>query len=181
MRQENGGQCVPERLSNADPPRYHVADTKGDISAGPHSDRGSCMDNIEKYLPHRPPFLFIDEVRIEGSSILASRLYRDDEWFFQGHFPAYPVVPGVLLVEAMAQAGGVGVKLLGIQPESMFVLAKIRSATFRRQVRPGDILTMRVENLRSNARIVHQKGTGTVEGEIAVEAEWIAMASGVPE
>ena len=179
MRQENDGQYAPERLFIVDSLRYHVDGRQG--AADPSSDRGNCMVGIEKYLPHRPPFLFIDEVTIEGSTILASRLYRDDEWFFKGHFPAHPVVPGVLLVEAMAQAGGVGVKLLGIQPDSMFVLAKIRSATFRRQVRPGDRLQMRVENIRSSSLIVHQKGTGMVEGEIAVEAEWIAMASGVPE
>ncbi|MCX7027490.1 MAG: 3-hydroxyacyl-ACP dehydratase FabZ [Spirochaetes bacterium] len=139
------------------------------------------MENIEKYLPHRPPFLFIDDVRIEDSFIIASRLFQADEWFFRGHFPAYPVVPGVLLVEAMAQAGGVGAKLLGIEPQSMFVFAKIRSARFRRQVRPGDLLEIRIENLKSNSLILHQKGLGTVGGEMAVEAEWIAMASGVPE
>jgi 3-hydroxyacyl-[acyl-carrier-protein] dehydratase len=137
------------------------------------------MDSIEKYLPHRPPFLFIDDVWTEGSTMLASRLYRKEEWFFQGHFPEYPVVPGVLLVEAMAQAGGVGAKLLGIEPEGLFVLAKICSATFRRQVKPGETLQMCIENLRSSSYVVHQKGTGTVNGEIAVEAEWIAMASGV--
>jgi 3-hydroxyacyl-[acyl-carrier-protein] dehydratase len=181
MRQNDGGNDAAAQLLIVDPPRYHAVDRRGDPSSDPQSGKGSFMDSIEKYLPHRPPFLFLDGVRIEGPAILASRLYREDEWFFKGHFPDYPVVPGVLLVEALAQAGGVGVKLQGIQPESMFVLAKIRSATFRRQVRPGDTLHIHVENLRSSSRLVHQKGTGTVEGEIAVEAEWIAMASGVPE
>jgi 3-hydroxymyristoyl/3-hydroxydecanoyl-(acyl carrier protein) dehydratase len=63
----------------------------------------------------------------------------------------------------------------------MFVFARVRSATFRRQVRPGDLLEMRVVNIKSNSVVIHQKGVGTVDGEIAVEAEWIAMASGVPE
>ena len=139
------------------------------------------MENIESYLPHRPPFLFIDDARIEGTTIKASRTYREDEWFFKGHFPAYPVVPGVLLVEALAQAGGVGAKLLGIKPQSLFVFAKIRSATFRRQVRPGDKLEMEVVNLKSSGLVLHQQGIGKVDGQIAVEAEWIAMASGVPE
>lgn len=139
------------------------------------------MDNIEKYLPHRRPFLFVDDVRIEGQTIFGSKEFGPDEWFFKGHFPAYPVVPGVLLVESMAQAGGVGAKLLGIKPTSMFVFAKIRTATFKRQVRPGDRLDMEIVNVKSSDLVLYQKGVGKVKGEIAVEAEWIAMASGVPE
>ncbi|MEW6550423.1 MAG: 3-hydroxyacyl-ACP dehydratase FabZ [Spirochaetota bacterium] len=139
------------------------------------------MEQLEHYLPHRPPFLFLDDVRLDGQLILASRVFGEDEWFFKGHFPAYPVVPGVILVESLAQAGGVGAKLLGVKPQSMFVFAKIRSATFRRQVRPGDKVEMRIEVVKSNALVIHQKGVGTVDGDVAVEAEWIAMASGVPE
>ncbi len=139
------------------------------------------MENIESYLPHRPPFLFIDDASIDGTTILASRTYKSDDWFFKGHFPAYPVVPGVLLIEALAQAGGVGAKLLGIKPKGLFVLAKIRQATFRRQVKPGDKLDMEVVNLKSSGLVLHQKGVGKVDGEIAVEAEWIAMATEVPE
>ncbi|TXT43277.1 MAG: 3R-hydroxymyristoyl ACP dehydrase [Spirochaetes bacterium] len=139
------------------------------------------MEQLEHYLPHRPPFLFLDDVRLDGSAILASRIFKHDEWFFKGHFPAYPVVPGVILVEALAQAGGVGAKLLGVKPQSMFVFARIRSATFRRQVRPGDKVEMRIDVIKSNALVIHQKGIGTVDGDVAVEAEWIAMASGVPE
>lgn len=139
------------------------------------------MQTIESYLPHRPPFLFVDSAKISGTTILAERTFRSDDFFFQGHFPAFPVVPGVILVEALAQAGGVGAKLMGIKPASLFVLAKIRSATFRRQVRPGDRYEMEVVNLKSSDLVLHQKGTGRVGGEIAVEAEWIAMSSGVPE
>jgi 3-hydroxyacyl-[acyl-carrier-protein] dehydratase len=139
------------------------------------------MENLETYLPHRPPFLFIDDVHLEGERILATRKFREDEWFFKGHFPSYPIVPGVLLVEAMAQAGGVGAKLIGIKPKSMFVFARIRTATFKRPVRPGDTLEMEIVNARSSDLALSQKGIGKVNGEIAVEAEWIAMASGVPE
>jgi 3-hydroxyacyl-[acyl-carrier-protein] dehydratase len=139
------------------------------------------MSTVEAYLPHRPPFLFVDDVWIDNQKIMAKRTFKADEWFFKGHFPSYPVVPGVILVESMAQAGGVGAKLLGIKPQSMFVFAKIRSATFRKQVRPGDCFEIEITNLRSSSLIVHQKGVGKVNGEIAVEAEWISMASGVPE
>lgn len=137
--------------------------------------------NMETYLPHRPPFLFVDVARVEGQTIFAERTFRSDDFFFKGHFPAFPVVPGVLLVEALAQAGGVGAKLLGIKPASLFVLAKLRSATFRRQVRPGDRYEMEIVNVKSSDLVLHQKGVGRVDGEIAVEAEWIAMSSGVPE
>lgn len=113
--------------------------------------------------------------------IMASRSYKPEEWFFKGHFPAYPVVPGVLLVEALAQAGGVGAKLLGIKPKGLFVLARIRSATFRRQVRPGERLDMEVWNIKSGALVLHQKGRGMVDGQVAVEAEWVSMSSGVEE
>ena len=139
------------------------------------------MNTVTSYLPHRPPFLFVDEVDIVGEKIKAKKIFKPDEWFFKGHFPAFPVVPGVLLIEAMAQAGGVGVKLLGIKPDSMFVFAKIRSATFRQPVLPGHTLEMEIENVKIGAFIIHQKGLGKVDGKIAVEAEWIAMASGVPE
>ena len=139
------------------------------------------MNTVTSYLPHRPPFLFVDEVEIVGEKIKAKKIFNPDEWFFKGHFPAFPVVPGVLLIEAMAQAGGVGVKLLGVKPDSMFVFAKIRSATFRQPVLPGNTLEMEIENVKIGAFIIHQKGLGKVDGKIAVEAEWIAMASGVPE
>jgi 3-hydroxyacyl-[acyl-carrier-protein] dehydratase len=142
--------------------------------------KGKTMENIESFLPHRPPFLFVDDAKIEGEKILATRNFHPDEFYFKGHFPDYPVVPGVLLIEAMAQAGGVGAKLLGVKPQGLFVLAKIRSATFRRQVRPGDNLEMEIVNLKSSGLVLHQKGVGKVENEIAVEAEWIAMSSGVP-
>ena len=139
------------------------------------------MENIESYLPHRPPFLFVDDVGIEGSTILASRIFRAEEWFFKGHFPAYPVVPGVLLVESLAQAGGVGAKLLGVKPKGLFVLARIRSATFRRQVHPGERLDMEISIVKSSALVLHQKGRGLVDGQVAMEAEWVSMSSGVDE
>lgn len=139
------------------------------------------MRDIEAWLPHRDPFLFVDEVEIKDGLIVGSRKFREDEWFFKGHFPAYPVVPGVLLVEMLAQAGGVGVKKMGITPKGLFMFARVKTATFRNQVRPGDTVEIEISNLRATAAIVHQKGTGKVNGQIAVEAEWLCMATGVPE
>ncbi|OQB96975.1 MAG: 3-hydroxyacyl-(acyl-carrier-protein) dehydratase FabZ [Spirochaetes bacterium ADurb.Bin110] len=139
------------------------------------------MKDIESYLPHRPPFLFVDDVHIEGDTILAQHTFRDDDWFFKGHFPSFPIVPGVLLIESMAQAGGVGAKLMGIYPKSLFMFAKIKEARFRQAVRPGDTLMIEIKNVRASSVYLHQKGIGKVGDAIAVEAEWINIASGVPE
>jgi len=100
------------------------------------------MNDIESYLPHRAPFLFVDEVSVKEDTIFAEHTFRADDWFFKGHFPAFPVVPGVLLVESMAQAGGVGAKLMGIYPKSLLMFAKIKDARFKQPVHPGDTLKM---------------------------------------
>jgi 3-hydroxyacyl-[acyl-carrier-protein] dehydratase len=84
-------------------------------------------------------------------------------------------VPGVILVETMAQAGGVGVKLQGISAAGTFFLAAINNVKFRRQVRPGDLFEMKIHNLRASARLIKQKGVGYVNGEEAVEADWLCI------
>jgi 3-hydroxyacyl-[acyl-carrier-protein] dehydratase len=129
----------------------------------------------KQYLPHREPFLFVDKVEIEDGKIKAERSYPESEWFFAGHFPGMPVVPGVILIETMAQCGGVGVRKMGIQNAGTFLFAKIREARFRRPVRPGEKLEMVIENVKASPRIVHQRGVGSVGGEVAVEAEWISI------
>jgi 3-hydroxyacyl-[acyl-carrier-protein] dehydratase len=131
--------------------------------------------DIKELLPHREPFLFVDKVEIVGDRIEAERTYPASEWFFQGHFPGHPVVPGVILVETMAQCGGVGIRKMGIQNAGTFLFAKIREARFRRPVTPGERLDMVIENIKASPRIIHQRGVGSVGGEVAVEAEWIAI------
>lgn len=130
---------------------------------------------IETFLPHRDPFLFVDEVETEDQVTIKAYRNFKDEFFFAGHFPHYPVVPGVLLVETMAQAGGVGVKLQGISAAGTFFLASVNNVKFRKQVRPGDRFDMVIENLRASSRLIKQKGTGYVNGEIAVEADWLCI------
>ncbi len=162
-------------------PNTKIADIGNDSPILQETERRTTVQNIESYLPHRSPFLFVDDAHIEGDTIVAQYTFKDDEWFFKGHFPSFPVVPGVLLVESMAQAGGVGAKLMGIQPKSLFMFAKIKEAKFKRPVRPGDTLEMKITNVRASSVLCHQKGIGSVNGEVAVEAEWISLSSGVLE
>ncbi len=152
--------------------------------------------DIEAILPHRAPFLFVDEAEnLPDGSIRARRLFRPEEPFFAGHFPGYPVVPGVLLVETLAQAGGVGMLLAareaGAQRDSSqsddtgeealtFFLATVNNVKFRRQVRPGELFEMEITTLRGSPRLIKQAGRGFVGGEVAVEAEWLCIAAEAP-
>jgi len=132
---------------------------------------------IEKLLPHRDPFLFVDEItEATNEKIVAKHVFTEDEYFFKGHFPEYPVVPGVILVETMAQSGGAGLRKLGILgDDALFFFASVDKVKFRRQVRPGDELRSEVENLRVSPRMIKQRGVAYVGDEVAAEAEWMCM------
>lgn len=131
----------------------------------------------ENYLPHRKPFLFVDEfvATQDGRSILGSRTFREDDVFFAGHFPGNPVVPGVILVEAMAQCGGAGLAKAGLAPpDSIYVLGAVAKAKFHRLVRPGERLDIEVKTLRIRRGYITQRGKGYVDGVLAVEARWLS-------
>ncbi|OHD11444.1 MAG: beta-hydroxyacyl-ACP dehydratase [Spirochaetes bacterium GWB1_48_6] len=135
------------------------------------------MSEIEKLLPHRDPFLFVDRIEEATSEkIIAYRTYTDKEFFFKGHFPEYPVVPGVVLIETMAQAGGAGIGKIGILPkDALFFLATVDKAKFRRQVRPNETVKMVITNLRISPKMLKQSGQIFVGEEIAAEAEWMCL------
>ena len=134
-------------------------------------------EEIEKLLPHRDPFLFVDEI-IEATKekIVAKRVFTEKEDFFKGHFPEYPVVPGVILVETMAQCGGAGLRKLGVMgDDALFFFATVDKVKFRRQVRPGDEVRCEIENLRVSPKMIKQQGKAYVGDEVAAEAEWMCL------
>lgn len=125
------------------------------------------LEDIKALLPHREPFLFVDGVvSLDSDSIEAYREIRSDEFFFRGHFPGNPVMPGVLIVEAIAQAGIlVVVNRLGGRDGKATLFAAIERVRFRRVVRPG-------ERLRLFARVVGEKaGVFKIEGRAQVGEE----------
>jgi 3-hydroxyacyl-[acyl-carrier-protein] dehydratase len=125
---------------------------------------------IEQILPHREPFLFLDEVLdlVPGERVVARKQVRADEWFFPGHFPGRPIMPGVIMVEALAQAGAVAVLSEEENRGKLALFAGIDDVRFKRIVEPGDelILTCEVEGARR--RVGRGRVTATVEGELAV-------------
>ena len=134
-------------------------------------------DEIKKLLPHRTPFLFVDSVEVnEDGSFTGHRNFTSEEFFFKGHFPEYPVVPGVVLVETMAQCGGAGAGKAGLLAEgSLFFLATIEKAKFRRQVRPDENVRLEITNDRVSARMLKQSGKAYVGDELAAEASWMCL------
>jgi 3-hydroxyacyl-[acyl-carrier-protein] dehydratase len=127
-------------------------------------------------LPHRDPFLFVDELEsYDEERIVGKKTFGSDEFFFPGHFPDYPVVPGVLLIEAMAQCGGAGVNAQGTLGQALFFLATVEKAKFRRQVKPDETLRFEIENIRVTPRGLKQRGKAFVGDELAAEAEWLCL------
>ena len=131
------------------------------------------VKEILKILPHRYPFLLVDkilEVDLEKGYILGQKNATFNEAFFQGHFPDAPIMPGVLILEALAQTGGVLVHLKGKVPK-IAVLLSISNAKFRNPVRPGDVVLLKGEGLHFSSKGGKIHSTALVNNKIAAEAE----------
>ena len=131
------------------------------------------INDIMKILPHRYPFLFVDRViEIEpGKKGIGIKNVTINDGFFQGHFPQKPVMPGVIMIEAMAQTAGVVVLTSGAHNGKVALFMSISDVKFRRVVYPGDQLLMEVEIVRDRERTAHVKGVARVDGEVAIEAD----------
>jgi 3-hydroxyacyl-[acyl-carrier-protein] dehydratase len=134
---------------------------------------------VMRRIPHRPPFLLIDraEAFVPGKTLTGVKNVTINEPFFQGHFPGAPVMPGVLIIEAMAQTGGLLMsKSWDVDPEGKIILfMSVDNCRFRQPVRPGDVLRLVVDVNRSRGDVVKFKGRGMVGGKLAAEAEFAAM------
>lgn len=132
------------------------------------------IERIMRFLPHRFPFLLVDRVvdLVPDKTVVALKNVTCNEQFFQGHFPEWKIMPGVLIVEAMAQAGAILLFSSIPDPETKFcVLSKVDKAKFKRMVVPGDQLRMEVAWTRQKGRICQMKGRAFVDGELAAEAD----------
>jgi 3-hydroxyacyl-[acyl-carrier-protein] dehydratase len=128
---------------------------------------------IRDLIPHRYPFLLVDRIDELEPGVRAAGVKNvtQNEPFFAGHFPDYPVMPGVLIIEALAQVGAVGVMAGGAHRDKLALFTGIDGVRFRRQVVPGDVLQMEVEIVRLKGRVGRGRGRASVAGERVCEAE----------
>ena len=155
---------------------------EGDAAMNHSTTRGGQntmdVDEIMKVLPHRYPFLLVDRIlEVEpGKRVVGLKNVTINEPFFQGHFPGHPIMPGVLIIEAMAQVGGV--LLLGAIPDperKVVYFTSLNNVKWRRPVRPGDQLRFELDMLQVRGLMAKMKGVARVDGEVVAEAEMGAM------
>lgn len=140
-------------------------------------------EQIMEIIPHRDPFLLIDEVvEMEpGVKVVAKKYLKQDEFWFKGHFPEMPVTPGVLMIEMLGQAGAVCMLALEENKGKIGFFAGIEKAKFRRNVLPGETLTLEVEIIKMRSSIGFGKATAYVDGQRAVTAELSFALGNKPE
>lgn len=137
------------------------------------------IEEIKEILPHREPFLLIDRIdKLDiGKSAVARKAVSANEWFFMGHFKDVKIMPGVLILEAIAQTGAVALMTMEGMKGKLAYLGKVKNAKFMRKVVPGDMLIVeaQIENIVGN--IGTGKGKATVDGELAVECSFMFAIS----
>jgi 3-hydroxyacyl-[acyl-carrier-protein] dehydratase len=143
------------------------------------SDNTMSREQILAAIPHRPPFLLVDEiVEWTDSRIVCTKVFTGKEDFFAGHYPGYPLVPGVLLCEAAMQSGAILLsRLFKAEDNKIPVAAKMKDVRFKRMVRPGELIRMEVEMIERMADIFFLKAKVTVEDQIAVRFEFACTAA----
>ena len=131
------------------------------------------IEQIKEIIPHRYPFLLVDRILEveEGKKAVGLKNVSANEEFFNGHFPDYPVIPGVLIVEALAQVGAVAMLKKEENQGRLAFFAGIDNCRFKKQVRPGDQLRLEVEIVRARGSIGKGKGIATVDGELVCETD----------
>ena len=133
------------------------------------------LEQIKEVLPHREPFLMLDRVDdyVPGDYTKAVKAVSANEWYFQGHFEDYKVMPGVLQIEAMAQAGAIAMLTLEENKGRLAFFGGIKKARFKKQVVPGDLLQIEAKITRVMGNVGFGDGKVMVDGELAAEAELI--------
>ncbi|GAA0179254.1 3-hydroxyacyl-ACP dehydratase FabZ [Clostridium sediminicola] len=132
------------------------------------------MNDIETLLPHRHPFLFVDEIlSAEKDEIIGIKTFDDSFIYFQEYNSKQKIVPNVILVESMGQCGGAGIKKLGIGGNALYGFAVIQDVRFFNTVEFGQTVKMVVKNLRVSSRGIKQSGTAFCNGKLVAEATWM--------
>ena len=157
--------------------RGTVALVRALVNQAPKETRMLGIEEIMKVLPHRYPFLLVDRILESGPKhVIGIKNVTINEPFFQGHFPGHPIMPGVLIIEAMAQVGGVLLMGAVADPQTKVVyFTSLDNVKWRKPVKPGDQLRFELELLQMRARIARMRGLAKVEGDVVCEADMSAM------
>ena len=167
---------APADTTSAAPAELPASSEAGENAAAVEAVRTAhplSVDEIKEIIPHRYPFLLIDQVvdYEPGKFADARKCVTVNEPFFQGHFPQYPVMPGVLIIEALAQTGAVALLSMPANKGKIALFGGIKNARFKKQVRPGDVLELHCELTRMHGPVGMGTAVATVNGKIAVQAE----------